>query len=244
MAATDTPGMFVRHTIDVGGTMREYFVRLPAMYDPNRAYPVVFLWHGAGGSGTSNNVPIQQQQAAQAGAILVGGTALVSATENRTQWQFNNASSPDIAFFDAMLTQIGGQLCIDQSRIFSSGFSSGAWLSNLLGCARRDKVRAYGVVAGGIAGNPMCAPGSIAAWFLHDANDTENRIAGNITARDRLLTANGCGTMTVPEAPTPCVRYQGCRDGYPVVWCETTGAGHTVQSSISGPGMWAFFASF
>jgi hypothetical protein len=90
----------------------------------------------------------------------------------------------------------------------------------------------------------MCTPSGVGAWFLHDANDTENVIAGNITSRTRLLTANGCGMTTTADMPAPCVRYEGCRPGYPVVWCETTGAGHSVQGSLSGPGMWRFFSSF
>jgi polyhydroxybutyrate depolymerase len=215
------------------------------MYSPEHPYPVVFLWHGAGGTGTSNNVPIERPSGAN--AIIVGGTALVSATEMRTQWIFNNASSPDVAFFDGLVAEMSAHYCVDRARVFSAGFSSGAWLSNLLGCVRGNVMRAYGVAAGGMPGGGRlaCTPGGIAAWFIHDDADTENPIAGNITARDRLLAANGCGATTVPETPTPCVRYEGCREGLPVVWCETTtGAGHSVQGAISGPGMWGFFSSF
>jgi poly(3-hydroxybutyrate) depolymerase len=244
MASTDTPATFVRKMLDVGGTAREYFVRLPTGYSPTRAYPLVFLFHGAGGDGSRNNVPIQNSSAGN--AILVGGTAQVSATENRTQWQFNNATSPDVAFFDALVTEISARYCVDRSRLFASGFSSGAWMSNLLGCVRGNVLRAYGVVAGGMPGgrNLTCTDGGIAAWFLHDQDDMENVIAGNVTARTRLLTANGCGTTTVPDMPAPCVRYEGCRPDKPVVWCQTTGAGHSVQSTISGPGMWRFFSGF
>ena len=244
LPATDAPAMFVRHMLDVAGTSREYYVRLPPMYDVNRAYPVIFVFHGAGGTGMSNNVPIQQSSGAN--AIVVGGTALVNTTEMRTQWQFNNAASPDVAFFDAMVTEVTGLYCVDRSRLFGAGFSSGAWFANLLGCVRGNVLRAYGVVAGGMPGGGrlMCTAGGIAAWFLHDASDTENPIAGNVTTRTRLLTDNGCAMTTVPDTPTPCVRYEGCRPGYPVVWCETTGAGHAVQGTISGPGMWQFFSSF
>lgn len=244
MPASDTPAMFVRHMLDVAGTSREYYVRLPPMYDLNRAYPLIFVFHGAGGTGMSNNVPIQQSSGAN--AIVVGGTALVNATEMRTQWQFNSATSPDVAFFDAMVTEVSALYCVDRSRLFGAGFSSGAWFANLLGCVRGNVLRAYGVVAGGMPGGGrlMCTAGGVAAWFLHDANDTENPIAGNVTSRTRLLTLNGCAMTTVPDMPSPCVRYEGCRPGYPVVWCETTGAGHAVQGSISGPGMWQFFSSF
>jgi len=42
---------------------------------------------------------------------------------------------------------------------------------------------------------------------------------------------------------SPCVRYQGCDPGYPVVWCQTTGQGHNRQDSYAGP-FWTFFREF
>jgi polyhydroxybutyrate depolymerase len=242
MAATQQLASFVRATVDVAGTSREYFVYLPQGYDPQRAYPVVFLWHGAGGTGTRNNVPIQNSSGQN--AILVGGTAQVNTAEMRTQWQFNSgANSPDVAFFDAMVAEVSARYCVDRGRLFSSGFSSGGWFTNLLGCVRGNVIRAQGVVAGGLPGQTSNCSGAVAAWFLHDTADMENLISGNERARARILGTNGCGTTTAADDPAPCVRYQGCRDGLPVVWCATTGAGHSVQSNISGPGMWRFFSS-
>jgi hypothetical protein len=34
-------------TINVAGKTREYYVALPANYNPNTPYPLVFAWHGA-----------------------------------------------------------------------------------------------------------------------------------------------------------------------------------------------------
>lgn len=243
MPRTETPGSFVRFTLDVAGTMREYFVYLPKSYDSMRAYPVVYQFHGAGGTGKSNNVPIERSSGTD--AIVVGGTALVNTSENRTQWQFTAATSPDLAFFDALVTTINANYCVDTSRLFATGFSSGSWMCNLLGCLRPKVLRAYGVVSGGIAINTKsCTMDGIAARFIHDQDDTENVIAGNQRARDRLLTTNGCGMTTAADEPSPCVRYQGCRAGLPVDWCQTSGQGHNVQASLSGPALWRFFSSF
>lgn len=223
--------------------MREYFVYLPTGYDAMRAYPVVYQFHGAGGTGKSNNVPIEKSSLGN--AIVVGPTSLVNASENRTQWQFTSAASPDLTFFDALVTEINANYCVDTSRLFATGFSSGGWMCNLLGCLRPTVLRGYGIVAGGIAINAKsCSMDGVAARFIHDLNDTENVIANNERARDRLLMTNGCGTTTAPEEPTPCVRHQGCRAGLPVDWCQTTGKGHSVQASLSGPALWRFFSSF
>jgi hypothetical protein len=151
VARSEAQGSFVQFTLDVAGTMREYFVYLPKGYDAMRAYPVVYQFHGAGGTGKSNNVPIEKSSGAD--AIVVGGTALVSTTENRTQWQFTSASSPDLAFFDALVTKINESYCVDTTRLFATGFSSGSWMNNLLGCLRPKVLRAYGNVSGGMAIN-------------------------------------------------------------------------------------------
>jgi hypothetical protein len=42
-----------------------------------------------------------------------------------------------------------------------------------------------------------------------------------------------------------CVEYQGCKPGYPVVWCQTTGYGHSdgAVTGISTKGFWKFWSS-
>jgi len=46
----------------------------------------------------------------------------------------------DIQFFDALYREITLRYCVDQSRVFSYGFSYGAYMSNLLGCHRGGAV--------------------------------------------------------------------------------------------------------
>src|SRR5690606_40225474 len=59
--------------------------------------------------------------------------------------------------------------------------------------------------------------------------------------RDEFLKRNGCSTDTVPVAPDECVAYQGCREGYPVTWCEWNG-GHSTPG-FAGQAVWDFFRS-
>ncbi len=66
-------------------------------------------------------------------------------------------------------------------------------------------------------------------------------ILGPTDAAARALFAgiDRCGAGTVSVAPSPCVAYQGCASGAPVVWCEFTGA-HEVQD-WEPPALMAFF---
>ena len=47
------PGMpdVAPQTLMVDGMERQYILALPANYDPDKAYPLVFAWHGRGGDG-------------------------------------------------------------------------------------------------------------------------------------------------------------------------------------------------
>ena len=47
-----------------------------------------------------------------------------------------NTNNRDLKFTDAMLQQIQNDMCIDNSRIFATGFSYGASMSNAIACAR------------------------------------------------------------------------------------------------------------
>ncbi len=223
--------MYVRHTMTVANVEREYFVFLPKTYSPTRAYRTVFLFHGCGGK--ENNVPISN--VSKEDAIVIHGSSVGDC------WDTGKTSN-DITFFDDMVKAAETDYCVDKSRIFGAGYSSGSWMMNLLGCARANVLRAQANVSGGVPGLPACV-GPIAGIFIHDENDTTNVIAGGIAARDRLLKTNMCGTTTMPDAPMPCVRYQGCAAGFPVDWCQTQGKMHDRQDGLAAPAFWGFFSA-
>lgn len=55
------------------------------------------------------------------------------------------------------------------------------------------------------------------------------------------LEMNHCGMDTKPFDPSPCVEYQGCDPGYPVVWCQTSGQAHNRQDTLARTAFWNFF---
>src|SRR6187431_735591 len=223
---------FVESMVMTGGANRPYSVRLPAGYDPMRAYPVIVLLHGCG-SGTNN---VAMEKSTGADAILIRGTGSASGT----CWD-TSANGPDVAFFDAMVTDVKARFCTDEHRFFAVGYSSGSWLANQLTCIRADVLRGAGTVTGGESASGKCG-GPVARIFIHDKDDTTNVISDSEKARDRQLTQNGCDKTMAPIAvdPAPCKLYQGCAAGYPVEWCQTSGQQHNRQDSLAGPAFWNF----
>jgi len=161
----------------------------------------------------------------------------------QTGWA--NPGGRDIAFTEAMLDRFRAELCIDESRIFSTGFSYGGMMSFAVGCALGDVFRAIAPFAGALYSGCEDGTAPVAMWGSHgysNGGDGVVPIANGREGRDVFLERNGCDTNTVPVEPDECVAYQGCQDGYPVTWCEWDG-GHTVPN-FAGEAVWDFFSQF
>ena len=250
-----TPPASMRYSIDVAGMTREYILSVPSNYDPSHPYVLIFAWHPWGGSaqqvaGTGNSGYYGLKGTSNNQAILVapegldfGGMGL----------GWGNTNGEDIAFLQAMLALFESDMCIDQKRIFSAGFSFGGMMSNAVGCA--GLARAIAPMAGNstVSG---CLSGTqpVAYMGFHGTHDSVVDISGGRTARDVFVKRNGCTSQTTPSSPSwcdgiassyqpcTCVDYQGCMPGYPVTWCEYN-ADHQAAPN-SGPTLWSFFSQF
>jgi poly(3-hydroxybutyrate) depolymerase len=223
-----------RNMIDVMGMQREYIVKLPTGYEPNKPYKLVFAWHYLGGSASG----IARNYYGLEG-MSAGSTIFVAPEGIDAAWP--NTGGRDVNFAKAMVEFMRSNYCIDNTRIFSVGFSYGAIMSNTVGCQMGDVFRAIAPMAG--SGPRSGCKGPVAAWVAHGTADSTVSFAGGQGSRDHWLMANGCTTQTMPTDPSPCVTYQGCKAGYPVVWCENPGAGHT-QPSYAPSAIWKFFSQF
>jgi poly(3-hydroxybutyrate) depolymerase len=224
-----------RFTIDVAGTPRDYILELPADYDATNPYRLVFTWHPGGGSaqGTANNFYGLQSLAAD--------TAIFVSPEGINQgWA--NTGGRDIAFLDAMLERFNGELCIDQSRVFSTGFSYGGMMSFAVGCGRADVFRAIAPQAG--ATYSGCADGDtpIAMLGFHGTTDTVVPLANGIAARNIIAERNGCQATEAAAPANGCIEFEGCSEGHSVTWCEFNG-GH-MPAPQAAPRIWDFFSQF
>jgi len=239
---TGAPTGVQERTLTVGGTERTYVLSVPTGYDASTPLPLVFAWHGLGGSGSMARMYFRIENESGGAAIFAYPDGLPN-DSGQAAWDLSDTGG-DVAYFDALLAALSAEYCVDATRVFSTGHSFGGFFTNRLGCSRASVLRAVAPVAGGPPfGGPgaACTP-AVAAWIAHGENDETVDFSMGEDARDAYLAANACGTTTAPVEPSPCVAYEGCAAGRPVHWCVHQD-GHN-WPSFAGAGIWSFFAQY
>ena len=135
--------------LSVSGETRTFVLDLPIGYNPNTPAPLLFAWHGLGGSGAIARGYFGFANVAGETAIIVYPNALPLADfGGEAGWDLSPFGY-DFQFFDALYEHLVSTLCVDVGRVFSTGHSFGGYMSNSLGCYRGGRFDAIGPVAGG-----------------------------------------------------------------------------------------------
>ncbi|HEY0709606.1 MAG TPA: hypothetical protein VGG33_22535, partial [Polyangia bacterium] len=225
------PAFIAAHPANVGGytwTRRNYFLRLPANYDNQKAYAIHF---GGGGCGNTNGL------SGNGGGFVVPGTAESGAIQIGLSYVYDNGAcfkdeypnTPELQYFDSIMKDLDSKYCFDRGKVFVAGYSSGAWEAYTLAFARGGVIRGIATAAGGLRRDrPTPARVPFAALLLTGQNDGANPISGptgSAAARDLVLQTNGCvGTATTDwPGMANCKQYTGCPAAYPVIWCTPPG---------------------
>jgi predicted esterase len=247
-----------RLKITSGGMNREYIIDIPANYDPSHPYRLIFSWYQAYGSNTGNanglhpandgpNFNAQnyayyglhrEATAANQPAIFVAPGGM-----GNLPWDYNR----DVVLFDDLLALIEANLCIDDSRVFTTGFSFGAMMSYALTLGRATKLR--GAVAMAAANYNFTQPTNahVALAYMGTTGMSDGTCPwGNDTMGGKACVLqhakdNGCTIPAGNNIPTTttgskkflCYDFEGCKAGYPVKVCTFDGA-HTPSSVDDG----------
>ena len=225
---------------------REYILQIPDGYDASKPHHLIFGLHWRGGN--MNNVvngdSIQPwyglEARAQGSAILIAPNGL------NAGWANNNGE--DVAFIDAIMEQVEGDLCVDQSSRFATGFSWGGGMSYSLACSRAKHFKAVSVLSGGVISGCDGGNDPIAYLGIHGIDDPLLPLDGGVEMAKRFVENNGCQPRNVekPTAgsedfirtdfegcskPVSFIAYDGGHDGAPL----------GVESSLAPDATWEFF---
>ncbi|MBN1612432.1 MAG: prolyl oligopeptidase family serine peptidase [Polyangiaceae bacterium] len=229
-------------TIDVGGSTREYILRLPQGYDAATPNRIIFAFHGASGSADQVDKGDPPRSDLEPTGPYFG---IRDVADQQTIFVAGQASggwsSSDIEYVQVLLDHLKGELCIDTQRIFATGFSMGGMMTITVACSLSDVFRAVAPMSGALQ-NGCPEGGPIAYWSSHGTSDSTIDMSQGEDARDEFVRRNHCQPDTAPTDPEGCVSYQGCDAGYPVEWCPFDGAHE--PPPFSGSAIWAFLSRF
>jgi polyhydroxybutyrate depolymerase len=236
-------GRRIEKTIDVAGTKRAFILDVPDGVKPGAPVPLLFDFHGFRHSGAGVwNVSKFRDIAARDPFVTVYPEGLpVKLGISGALWEGNGweigkiDGNRDLAFVKAVLDDLERNYCIDEARVFSTGFSNGGFFSSLLGCAMSDRFAAVAPVSGGPLNVKCVPPYGIPILIHHGRLDDLIPPLRAHQSRDDWIRINECQGST----RNGCESYAECRHGAAVEYCEGD-YGHTWPADATDR-IWRFF---
>jgi len=256
------------NSILIKGLQRSYLVHLPASYNKSRLWPLVIVLHG-GGSEAKTMDPLTgfNALADKQGFVVVYPEAykhMITGPGLSQHWNDGRGevgiraqaeNIDDVGFISALIDHLLLDLNIDKRKVYATGISNGALMSNRLGCELSDKIAAIAPVAGNIPQKTASAWSPSHTVSVLIINGTEDPVmpfnGGDISflsiKTGKVLSVaetvkfwigkNGCSAAPITEqlphlnpddnTSTIVERYRGCRDSTDVALYKVNGGGHT-----------------
>jgi polyhydroxybutyrate depolymerase len=139
----------------VDGVVRTALVCIPPAAKRTAETPLVFCWHGHGGTAVHSRATAAFERAWPEAIVvypqgLKTASPLVDPEGKKSGWQTaaGNNGDRDIKLYDAMVDSVRAEYKLDGRHIYSAGHSNGGFFSYLLWQTRGATLAAIGPVAG------------------------------------------------------------------------------------------------
>lgn len=230
-------------TLSNAGIDRTYLLHIPPGYTGEQRTPLVLAMAGYLQPAASLAAVSELEAAAdEAGYVVVfaegAGEPIVWNAYDIPERQ------DDVAYINALLDELGRTLCVDESRIYATGYSNGGGMALRYACESEDRIAAIAVVAATFiacqANMPMVA--------FHGMDDAIVPFEGGPTSVNAALAfppvrrgasewaaAAGCDALPVisrPSAEVELSTFRRCLGGDgEVLLYSIIGGGHTWPGS-------------
>lgn len=230
--------------ITSGGIERRFALHVPAKYDATKRTPLVFMFHGYSMSASAIATATHFADTADKRGMIVaypeGTGALQGFNAGECCGTASSSKVDDLGFTRDMLAKLDAEYCVDEKRVFSTGFSNGGFLSYLLACELSDKIAAIAPVSGVIGFDPAtCKPKRpVPVLHIHGTGDGVVPYTGGGLGNSRAVALtvdafkakNGCaagaGKVVFTKNDVSCTSWAPCTAGADVQLCAVTGGGH------------------
>ena len=247
-----------RDTIQIKDQTRHYRVYVPQSYLGDEPVPVVLVFHMLTASGrTAEWLTHFNQIAEQEGFIVVYPDGYkASWAEGSHLYAADQEQIDDVAFVSALLDELTAQYAVDRERIYATGFSSGGFMAQRLGCDLSDRISAIATVGATLTANVLrvCSPQKpMPVLMIHGLEDGGVPWEGSpdyasVPETIRFWSQhNQCQELpfSVEEPDTTAggtqvarAVYANCQAGAPVVLYSITGGGHTWPGGSKPVQLW------
>lgn len=271
-------------TIEVtsAGRVRPVIVHVPSRYRAGTPTPLVLNMHGSGGSAAQQEVFTGMDATADRDRFVVAYPQGQIPSGAGFEWHvpgvplFGGGPPPpnapdDVAFLTGLVRELSDRYCIDQDKVFATGFSGGARMASQLACDASGVFAAVAPVSGLRLPSP-CPASPVPVVSFHGTADPVDPYNGNgqaywtysvPTAARRWAARDRCGPTprTTSSSGYSLEAFNGCAAGVTVELYTLTSEGHEwpggpkLPSSVTrrlGPQsdalnanttMWAFFTA-
>ena len=165
---------------------REYLLHVPENYDSTISHPIVFNFHGYGGTATDHMYTADLRSISDtAGFILVYPQGLLS-EESSPHWNIaenggdNKSDSDDFGFIESLINELSFEYNINENRIYACGYSNGAGFSFSAACYL-DQFAAIASISGLMSDWALdnCDPPKpVGVMILHGTSDSVRPYSG------------------------------------------------------------------
>ena len=228
-------------TLSFGGRERTYILHVPPGYQPEPT-ALVLNFHGF-----TSNAEQQEFYSVMSETADREGFAVVYPQGTGTVPSWNAGACcgtavtdaiDDVGFTSELIDAVAAELCVDESRVFSTGFSHGGFFSHRLACELSDRIAAIAPVSG-VMGIDECDPGrAVPVLHFHGTADglvlyNGGGVSGFMSVEDSTTgwaERDGCTgerQVSFDEGDALCERWDSCDQGAAVELCTIDGGGHT-----------------
>jgi len=204
------------------GLNREYVIYIPTSYNGSNAVPMLFNFHGFGGSASDYMTTADMRSLAESDTfILVYPQG--SCSDGSSHWNpcplggDNKSTADDLGFFEAMVNEISSQYNVDLERIYAVGYSNGGMMAYGLANYKSDLIAGVGSVSGamldclGSTSHPMpiidlhgtsdgVLPYNGDNYYSSVQSTLDYWISFNQTSTTPTITTNNSGGMSIEHS--------------------------------------------
>jgi len=197
----------------------DHIYNFPASYDGMKPFPLFIGFHAAGN-------PIDQIQGLTNGSAIETNYVRSFGKSAGNEWVYNTDINKVLGWYDEVMANY----CIDKSRVFAAGHSSGAqMIVQILTKSDAATHMGFKAVAPVAASNYGAITAPIPVMYIQGKMDNvRNSDGADVVAR--FTAVNKCSSTSMPYSSvamcqssgtnvTPgCVSYDGCME--PTIWCS------------------------